>query len=137
MEKNYIPVKEDFTLLRRKDLNEDKNFASQSYWKGVAIHFFRNRRAVIGLVIVLLIILFAALGPSMNEFGYRDIVQYRNENNKRVVAKGIAPQIPALQKLFTGEEPEGNFSQYTFLFGTDDLGRDLGRAPGTAPGSPC
>ena len=125
MEKNYVPVKEDFTLLRRQDLYEDKNFASQSYWKGVAIHFFRNRRAVIGLVIVLLIILFAAIGPSLNEFGYRDIVQYRNENNKRVVAKGIAPQIPALHRLFTGEEPEGNFSEYTFLFGTDDMGRDL------------
>ena len=125
MEKNYVPVKEDFTLLRRQDLYEDKNFASQSYWKGVAIHFFRNRRAVIGLVIVLLIILFAAIGPSLNEFGYRDIVQYRNENNKRVVAKGIAPQIPALHELFTGEKLEGNFSEYTFLFGTDDLGRDL------------
>ena len=61
----------------------------------------------------------------MNEFGYRDIVQYRNANNKRVVAKGIEPQIPALHKLFTGEEPEGNFSEYTFLFGTDDMGRDL------------
>ena len=80
---------------------------------------------MIGLVIVLLIILFAAIGPSLNEFGYRDIVQYRNENNKRVVAKGISPQIPALHKLFTGEEPEGNFGSYTFLFGTDDLGRDL------------
>ena len=41
------------------------------------------------------------------------------------MAKGIAPQIPALHKLFTGEEPEGNFGSYTFLFGTDDLGRDL------------
>ena len=125
MEKGYIPSKEDFTLLQRQDLYTDTNFASQSYWKSVAMHFFKNRRAVIGLVIILLIILFAAIGPSMNEFGYRDIVQYRNENNKRVVAKGIAPQIPALHKLFTGEELEGNFSQYTFLFGTDDLGRDL------------
>ena len=125
MENRYVPVKEDFILLHRQDLNTDKNFASQSYWKGVAVHFFRNRRAVIGLVIILLIILFAIIGPSLNEFGYRDIVQYRNENNKRVVAKGIEPQIPALQKLFTGREPEGNFSQYTFLFGTDDLGRDL------------
>ena len=43
----------------------------------------------------------------MNSFGYRDIVQFRNENNKRVVARGIAPQIPALQQLFTGKAPEG------------------------------
>ena len=62
MEKTYTPTKEDFTLLDRQDLYTDKNFASQSYWKGVAIHFFKNRRAVIGLVIVLLIFLFAAIG---------------------------------------------------------------------------
>ena len=125
MQKEYTPVKEDFVLLPHRDLNTDTNFASQSYWKGVAIHFFKNRRAVIGLVIITLIVLFAVIGPSMNSFGYRDIVQYRNENNKRVVAKGIEPQIPWLHKLLTGQETEGNFAEYTFLFGTDDMGRDL------------
>ena len=109
----------------RQDLRIDTNFASQSYWKGVFTHFFKNRRAVIGLVIISVIILLAAFGPVMNSFGYRDIVQYRNEKNKRVVAKGIPPQVPALHRLLTGQELEGNFSDYTFLFGTDDLGRDL------------
>ncbi|MBQ9301240.1 MAG: ABC transporter permease [Clostridia bacterium] len=121
----YVPVKEDFVLLSQRDIRTDANFASQSYWKGVFTHFFRNRRAVVGLVIITVIILLAIFGPMMNAFGYRDIVQYRNEKNKRVVAKGISPQIPALHKLLTGEELEGNFSEYTFLFGTDDLGRDL------------
>ena len=32
---------------------------------------------------------------------------------------------PVLQQLFTGKAPEGNFAEYTFLFGTDDMGRDL------------
>ena len=121
----YVPAKEDFVLLSQRDIRTDANFASQSYWKGVFIHFFKNRRAVVGLVIITLIVLFAIFGPMMNSFGYRDIVQYRNDKNKRVVAKGISPQIPALHKLLTGEELEGNFSDYTFLFGTDDLGRDL------------
>ncbi len=125
MEKSFVPSKEDFRFLNRQDLDTDKNFASQSYWKGVAIHYFKNKRAVTGLVIVTVLILLAVFGPMMNSFGYRDIVQYRNENNKRVVARGIAPQIPALTQLLTGQEPEGNFAQYTFLFGTDDLGRDL------------
>ena len=71
-----------------------------------------------GLSIISVIILLAIFGPLMNSFGYRDIVQFRNENNKRVVARGIAPQIPALQQLFTGKAPEGNFAEYTFLFGT-------------------
>ena len=125
MEKSYVPSKEDFRFLNRQDLDTDKNFASQSYWKGVAIHYFKNKRAVTGLVIITVIILLAVFGPMMNSFGYRDIVQYRNENNKRVVARGISPQIPALTQLLTGEAPEGNFAEYTFLFGTDDLGRDL------------
>ena len=121
----YVPVKEDFVLLSHRDIRTDANFASQSYWKGVFIHFFKNRRAVVGLAIITVIIFFAIVGPAMNSFGYRDIVQYRNEKNKRVVAKGIEPQIPWLHKLLTGEELEGNFAEYTFLFGTDDLGRDL------------
>ncbi len=121
----YVPVKEDFVLLTKRDIHTDTNFASQSYWKGVFTHFFKNRRAVVGLVIITVILLLALFGPLMNGFGYRDIVQYRNEKNKRVVAKGISPQIPAIHRLLTGEEPEGNFADYTFLFGTDDLGRDL------------
>ena len=125
MEKNYVPVKEDFRFLNHQDLDVDKNYASQSYWKGVVTHFIKNRRAMAGLVIISVIILLAIFGPMMNSFGYRDIVQFRNENNKRVVARGIAPQIPALQQLFTGKAPEGNFAEYTFLFGTDDMGRDL------------
>ena len=125
MENRYVPQKEDFRFLDRKDLNVDRNYASQSYWKGVMIHFFKNRRAVIGLVIITIIILLAIFGPLLSSFGYRDIVQYRNENNKRVVARGIQPQIPALYELFTGQKAEGDFSQYTFLFGTDDMGRDL------------
>ena len=125
MEKNYVPMKEDFQFLNHQDLDVDKNYASQSYWKGVVTHFIKNRRAMAGLVIISVIILLAIFGPMMNSFGYRDIVQFRNENNKRVVARGIAPQIPALQQLFTGKAPEGNFAEYTFLFGTDDMGRDL------------
>ena len=121
----YIPKKEDFVLLEHRDIHTDANFASQSYWKGVFTHFFKNRRAVVGLVIITVILLLAVFGPVLNAYGYRDIVQYRNEKNKRVVAKGIAPQIPVLHRILTGEELEGNFAGYTFLFGTDDLGRDL------------
>lgn len=121
----YTPVAGDFELLHRKDLRTDANFASQSYWKGVFIHFFRNKRAVVGLVIITVIIVLAIFGPVMNSFGYKDIVQFRNEKNKRVVAKGISPRIPWLHELLTGEAYEDSFSDYTFLFGTDDLGRDL------------
>ncbi len=123
---SYTPAKEDFVFLSQRDIRTDANFASQSYWKGVAIHFFKNKRAVVGLVIILVILLLAIFGPMMSGFGYRDIVQFRDATtNKRVVARGVAPQIPAIHRLLTGSDIEGSFGQMTFLFGTDDLGRDL------------
>ncbi len=121
----YTPAAGDFELLNRKDIQTDSNFASQSYWKGVFIHFFKNRRAVIGLIIIFIIILLAVFGPMMNSFGYRDIIQFRNEQNRRVVAKALEPRIPWLHQLLTGQAYDDSFSEYTFLFGTDDLGRDL------------
>ena len=122
---SYTPTKEDFVLLTQRDITTDANFASQSYWKGVFTHFFKNKRAVVGLVIITVIIVLAIFGPVMNRFGYKDIVQFRNEKNKRVVAKGISPRIPWLHELLGKEEYDDAFSDYTFLFGTDDLGRDL------------
>ena len=115
----YVPVAGDFEFLTGRDITTDKNFASQSYWKGVAIHFYRNRRAMIGVFIVGVIILLAIIGPMLSGYGYKDIVSITDENGKQVVAKGIAPQLG-----FLGGK-EGPFADRTFLFGTDDLGRDL------------
>ena len=113
----YIPCREDFELLTRQDLNTDKNFASQSYWKGVVIHFFRNRRAVIGLIIVTVLILLAIFGPMMCGYQYDEIVKVMNDKGRNKPAAGLSPQIAGTT--------EGLFSEKTFLFGTDDLGRDL------------
>ena len=121
----YMPRPGDFEFLSNQDIATDKNFASIGYWKGVFIHFFKDRKAVIGLIIIAAIILLSVFGPMINSYGYRDIISFRNANNKKVVAKGIAPRIPAVHELMTGEAYEDDFADRTFLFGTDDLGRDL------------
>ena len=121
----YSPEPGDFSLLDRQDILTDTNFASQSYWKGVFIHFFKNKRAVVGLIIILIIVLLAVFGPMMNSYGYRDIVQFRNDQNRRVVAKALEPRVPLIHELLTGEPYDDSFAEHTFLFGTDDLGRDL------------
>ncbi len=121
----YVPQPGDFALLERRADQTDSNFASQGYWKGVFVHFFRNRRAVVGLVIITVILLLAIVGPMLNAYGYRDIIQFRNDQNRRVVAKALEPRIPWLHQLVKGEPYDDSFADYTFLFGTDDLGRDL------------
>ncbi len=121
----YVPQPGDFELLGVRDIQTDANFASQGYWKGVFIHFFKNRRAVVGLIIITVILLLAVFGPIMNSYGYRDIIQFRNEQNRRVVAKAVEPRIPWLHELLHGEPYDDAFADRTFLFGTDDLGRDL------------
>ena len=70
----YVPVAGDFEFLTGRDITTDKNFASQSYWKGVAIHFYRNRRAMIGVFIVGVLSLFFTAGnykhnPNLDENG--------------------------------------------------------------------
>ena len=59
----YVPVDEDFVLDVNEDIQTDKNYASQGFWKGVFTRFFKNVRAVIGLVIIVLIIILAVIGP--------------------------------------------------------------------------
>ena len=57
----YVPADEDFVLDVSRDIHTDFNFASESFWKGVSKRFFRNKRAVIGLVIIWLLYFFLTL----------------------------------------------------------------------------
>ena len=119
---SYVPEPGDFAFLSQQDMNVDRNFASMGYWKGVLIHFFRNKRAVTGLVIVLVITLLAIFGPLVSSYGYKEIVSAVNDAGKKVTAGSIPPQIPG---LFGGRNVKPQFADRTFLFGTDTVGRDL------------
>ncbi len=118
MEKNYTPTADDFEFISDRDLSVDLNFASQGYWKGVAIHFFRSKLAVAGVIIVSLIILFAILAPIFSSYSYQEIVSVNSAAGKEIVAKSLPPQ-------FGDGSAQNLFSDKTFLFGTDDMGRDL------------
>ncbi|MDA8353717.1 MAG: ABC transporter permease [Firmicutes bacterium] len=72
-----------------------------SYWADVRRRFLRNRGAVIGLILIVVIGLMAVFGPGMNEFNFRQ---------QDFTAQNISP----FDKI------EG-----THWFGTDNLGRDL------------
>ena len=120
---NSIVTNEDFVLDVSKDIQTDKNFASQGFWKGVFIRFRKNKRAMLGLVIIFLILILAVFGPMFSRYGYREIISANGSND--TVAKSLSPRIPAIHNLFSKEAYADAFSDRTFLFGTDSLGRDL------------
>lgn len=115
---------EDFVLDVSADLNTDKNYASLGFWKGVLRRFHRNKRAMLGLIIILLIMILSLVGPAMSGYGYKEIVSFNRDGNE-IVAKSMSPHVPLIHKLFTGSEYTDDFADRVFLFGTDSLGRDL------------
>lgn len=112
-----MPRKDDFEFVANRNLEIDLNFASQGYWKGVAIHFFKNRIAVAGSIIVSLIILFAIFAPILSSYDYHEIISVNDSTGKEIIARSLEPQIAGDSTDF--------FADKTFLFGTDDMGRDL------------
>ncbi len=125
VEQSYVPVDGDFSFVSNRDLDVDTNFASQGYWKGVITHFFKDKRAVCGLVIVTAIILFAIFGPIFSSYKYDEMVSTTTAEGVTRTANGLAPRIPALHGALGGQPFADPFADRTFLFGTDDLGRDL------------
>lgn len=114
----YTPQKDDFEFISGRDLELDENFSSQGYWRGVAVHFFRNSFAVTGLILVVGIILFAVFAPLASSYEYQEIVSVVDANGKEIVAKSLPPQV-------AGSDVQNQFADKTFIFGTDDMGRDL------------
>ena len=118
MEKPYTPKEDDFEFISDRDINVDENFASQGYWKGVAVHFLKNKFAVTGLILVSVIILFAVFAPIVSSYTYEEIISVTDSSGKEFIAKSLEPQIG-------GSVEQNFFADRTFLFGTDDMGRDL------------
>lgn len=133
MTEQYEFLEDDFEW-KSKDVSQhiDHNFASQSFWKDAYKRFVSNKGAVISLLIILLIVLMAAIGPGMNEYTYFGQV---------ITQQNLAPRIPGIEKLgiFDGSEKmntsggtliqngyqAGGFSDTYYWFGSDTLGRDL------------
>lgn len=115
----YVPVAGNFAQLEQADIATDTNYASQGYWKGVATHFVRNKRAIIGLILVLLMIFLAFVAPLFSGYAYDEIVTALNAKGRKKAAVGISPRVPAIHEMVTGEPYDDIYADKTFLFGTD------------------
>ena len=129
----YVPVDADFVLKDNAGaITIDENYAAQNFWKDVLIRYFRKVSAVIGLVLIILITLFAAIGPGMNEYTY---------SGQELSQKNFAPRVKALEKfgIFNGDESmrtttgsktinyyvEKGLDDVEYWFGSDNFGRDI------------
>ena len=113
----YTPQKDDFEFITDHDISVDENFSLQGYWKGVAVHFLKNKFAVTGVILVSVIILFAIFAPIVSTYAYDEIVSVTDSSGKEFIAKSLSPQF--------GDGDSENFADRIFIFGTDDMGRDL------------
>lgn len=131
---DYSALPKDAFELTHNDINAhvDRNFASQNYWKDALVRFLRNKGAIFGLIMIIIIVLFAAFGPAMNEYTYE---------SQTIEHQNLAPRIPGLENIgifdgsetiklgaveleVNGYESKGLTDTY-YWFGSDTLGRDI------------
>ena len=115
---------EDFVFVQQNERLTDKVYEATSYLKDVWTNFSKNKGAVIGMIIITTIILFAVIGPMVSGFTYDEI---------NLAHQSLPPRIPGLEKLgiFNGYENGVNvyakkgLDNVYYWFGTDTNGRDL------------
>lgn len=102
----------------------DRNYSATSYAKDVWNNFRKNKGALIGAVVIFIIVVMAIIGPSMNEYTYKQIHGGQ---------ECLVPRIPVLEKLGIFDGYHNGVNQYAakevpdtyYWFGTDTQGRDI------------
>ena len=84
-------AEKDFALKHNEDeISVDTNFAAQNFWKEALIRFFNKKSAVLGLVLIVIIVLLAVLGPGMNSYTY---------SGQDLSQKNFAPRVPGSEQF--------------------------------------
>jgi len=102
----------------------DKTYNSTSYIKDVFSNFAKNKGALIGIVIIVIIVIMAIIGPYFNAHTYKSIL---------IEQASLPPRIPLLENLgiFDGTRNgidiylKKGVSDIYYWFGSDTQGRDL------------
>ncbi|NLC96265.1 MAG: ABC transporter permease [Erysipelotrichaceae bacterium] len=116
---------DDFTLAYDTDAHLiDKNYNTSSYAKDVWYNFKKNKGAVFGATIIVLLIFMSIIGPHLTGHTYKSII---------IEHASLVPRIPFIEKLGIFNGYYKGYDQYAakgvsdiyYLFGTDTQGRDL------------
>lgn len=114
----------DFDFAHKDEKLVDKNYSATSYSKDVWNNFKKNKGALFGTVIIVVIIFMAIFGPGMNDFTYKKIHSGQ---------ECLVPRIPGIEKigLFDGyhngvdQYEQKNAKDVYYWFGSDTQGRDI------------
>jgi oligopeptide transport system permease protein len=109
-----------------KNATAESKVRHSSYWKDSWVRFRKNKGALAGLVLIVVIILLAMFGPMMNNHGF---------DEQNLAHANLPPKVPVLEGVswlgMSGVDVRGT-DQYEakgvtsyYWFGTDDLGRDI------------
>ena len=118
MEKDITFLPGDFEFAPKKDMVSGETVKTEGMAKAVLKRFFGIKSAVAGVLVVLIIVLLAIFAPVFSGYRYDEIIK-ETVGETVETANNVAPTFS-----FEGLS-DGAFKGKTFLFGTDDLGRDL------------
>jgi oligopeptide transport system permease protein len=133
MRNDFVFLPDDFELIGGEpEAVIDADFSSDSYWKDVRHRFLSNKGAVIALLFIVLIVVFAVIGPMMSGYSY---------SGQELSQKNFAPRVPWLEDLdiLNGDESlyttsgtqivngykDKGLTDVYYWFGSDTLGRDI------------
>ncbi|MTI46401.1 oligopeptide ABC transporter permease [Sporosalibacterium faouarense] len=111
-------------ILKNEKVQTDVVYKGISFWKDVGLRFYQNKGALIGLILIVIIVIMAFVGPTMNKHTYKSLeTEHLN----------LPPRIQGIENLgvFDGEingvnvYQEKGLDDVYYWFGTDSLGRDI------------
>lgn len=114
---------DDFKFIQEGEKLIDKTYANTSYWRDVWNAFKKNKAAVVGVFVILIIVIIAIIGPMISGHAYDEI---------NLAHQNLPPRISFLKwiPLFNGYE--NGVDVYAekgvtidYWLGTDSNGRDL------------
>lgn len=102
----------------------DKSFKATSYLKDVWSNFKKNKGAIVGFIIIVIITIMAFVGPNMNEHTYKKMHPGQ---------ECLTPRVPIVEKIGILDGTYNGRNQYKDLglkdtyywFGSDTQGRDI------------